>query len=254
MKKKLKVALAVIFTGCFVCSYNASATVFSFDDTWVNWNGETTGQYADRHTLGDENGTPKLYSMDVTLVDGYLTQVDLFLHTSTKYQNYNSLFLNTSWDGEDSTFDAWDFLVHDGGVNHKDTTKGKIAKDGLYTVEDDYKYTYVKKKNRIGNPNGIVAGDLSDRHKKFGADFTDLHGSDPVTAMLSYNFSGLDYLNDGKGLAVDGGFFVAYSPWCANDVIGGGATTAPVPEPATMLLFGTGLAGLAAVSKRRKKK
>lgn len=38
---------------------------------------------------------------------------------------------------------------------------------------------------------------------------------------------------------------------CGNDNLLGQA--APVPEPATMFLFGTGLAGLASVSRRRKK-
>jgi len=36
---------------------------------------------------------------------------------------------------------------------------------------------------------------------------------------------------------------------CANDVIEGG--TAPVPEPATMLLFAAGLIGLAAAGRKR---
>lgn len=46
--------------------------------------------------------------------------------------------------------------------------------------------------------------------------------------------------------------FLLYSSDDAQDLIGYGPK--PVPEPATMILFGTGLAGLAGVGARRKKK
>lgn len=46
---------------------------------------------------------------------------------------------------------------------------------------------------------------------------------------------------------------IRWAMTCANDIIEGSVPTDPVPEPATMLLFGAGLAGLAGLRSRKNK-
>ena len=49
-------------------------------------------------------------------------------------------------------------------------------------------------------------------------------------------------------------FVAHFTMGCGNDNLLGTGTTAPVPEPATMLLFGTGITGLAAFQRRKLRK
>ena len=232
--KKIILATIALSASLGLLVGQAQATTYSFADNWVNWPGYTSG-------LGDTNGTPKLDHMDVTVgSDGFLDQVDIVLLGSTTRQLYDSLFINTyNLTTTNSAWDDWDYFVHDGGSANTTHTAGTVASDGLYRVQQDYDYTYVKDYNRVGNPNGIDANSLAIVDSSL-ANF----GASQSGYVITYDFSGLT-------LDVSNGFFMAYAPWCDNDVMGGG--TEPVPEPATMLLFGTGLVGLASLRRRYQK-
>jgi hypothetical protein len=75
--------------------------------------------------------------------------------------------------------------------------------------------------------------------------------SDTDTGFLGGNHYALTGF-DLSFLGADQEFYSHFTMGCGNDNLMG-HSTAPVPEPATMLLFGTGIAGLLGVRRKKKK-
>jgi hypothetical protein len=133
--------------------------------------------------------------------------------------------------------------------HYGDNTNSSMHQDVfLYAGQYDLSFMYHARTNGSNDDNGIMAllgtdeiGRISKKLSDMTADVWEL-----VTWTLSIETKGLYQLG-----------FAAYG----NDNSLGGFidsvslnASAPVPEPATMLLFGAGLAGLVGARLRRKKK
>ncbi len=93
--------------------------------------------------------------------------------------------------------------------------------------------------------NGLYEFDFFGKNSSGGDYWIDFGGTFNVTTAL---FQALPYTYTSTFFGRE----ITKTKWDDNEFSVAGFTGAPVPEPATMILFGTGLAGLAAVGRRRK--
>jgi len=250
-KRKTEMKLKAILAGSMfllsATAIQASATTIIFDDNPSSDDKLINFPKYNGNKASDEIGTPKVESLTVNFneITGFLETVVVDLENR---RSFDSLFINTNWDKTVADWESWDYFVRDDSFDGYGADESFIDgsgitdtenQQGLYSVKSAYEYTNVNQWSTDGrddHANGFTSDSLDILDQYFAPS---LAGN-----LLTYNFVG-------KEIDMSKGFTIAYGPWCMNDIAGG---SAPVPEPATMLLFGTGLIGLAGLRRKGTQK
>jgi len=184
-----------------------------------------------------------------TLSVGLQSGFDLYdgVQTWTDDQTYYAGDLALSFDGNvvlgDS--DTYEYAFDFGFDTHSYDNNTNYSGDdtGLYLVDEwgddgDIHYT-------TSNPFAMATGDLvAGAGGATSGTESQLDWQSTYYRIASFDISGIENFQQ---------LDVHWTMSCGNDVIDGSYTPDPVPEPATMVLLGSGLVGLALYRRRMKK-
>jgi hypothetical protein len=204
---------------------------------------------ADDHGYGDVIGDPDRFGIDWMDVSITGSQMDVVIKTA--YPGYDTIGAGTEYGDFFISIDGWNPYGSDPYVDDN-STNGEtweyafdVQTGGLYDIATD--------QSRILLSNDVMpsSGYIYRNGQEVAID-TITPGLTPLsnTRAGSYDGSYLSFIIDVSGLnwnLADLGFHWAGAT-CANDVIEGGV---PVPEPASMILLGTGLIVLAGFGRKK---
>jgi hypothetical protein len=248
LSKFILVVIGVVFL--FYTPLASASVVVPFGDDRNYWPGWGNGSGDDSR---DRIGIPDFTGGTASFNGGYLTQLTIDRTPQTHLYwalSPGDLFIDTGADGD------WDYIVDlaswtTPGPNNPDPGPGSYDIYSLNLALDTGTGYILSGKDYAGGWSGY---NIRNDHPATWDD-----SAVPGTASGQVDFSGwggsgtTSYTFDFTGLGLDvgtGPLIIGWSVNCANDVIY--AEINPVPEPATILLLGSGLIGLGAL--RRKKK
>ncbi len=223
---------------------------------------------ADDHDYGDVIGASSDFAIEKAVIDLTGTELRIDIHTNfagkgilglfSNYTvdnmgiGYGDLFLSNSWDPEGTKADHY---IDDNHLNGTEWTYGFVLDDRWSDgVDGSGKLYKINDQDGIQVSNDFLTGAIYRNEQEVALDTAGQEwikdGSWDVDATAGIISFMIDI--DGTDLQSWNDVAFHWGETCGNDTIEG--STAPVPEPATMFLFGTGLISMVTVGRKKFRK